>query len=288
MYRILASKNGMTFTDPTPDENSLAENIYRALVPDVISLSFENAISQLTGNSEGKICYVNTMSSFIAGALGFSIKDNGSSIVPDTSSEAKHVDLLNNPEVDVKREYFNAAPHSIESDADKIVLMSIASDAILALEIIAKLGGFGAATAGKIAIAIPAAYSLSLMFIPAAAAGFPDLGESHTLLLYYSELDTMKMAKKTFSPLGKGTSSYTPYLMEDFLYERPFVNLALSDLHTLDTIQNAELRANMVLRDYLVKLGDSLARLPKSERVDIDTLLIQKNCLIPKKNPLQI
>ena len=285
MYRILASKNGMTFTDPTPDENSLAENIYRALVPDVISLSFENAISQLTGNSEGKICYVNTMSSFIAGALGFSIKDNGSSIVPDTSSEAKHVDLLNNPEVDVKREYFNAAPHSIESDADKIVLMSIASDAILALEIIAKLGGFGAAaaTAGKIAIAIPAAYSLSLMFIPAAAAGFQDLGESHTLPLYYSELDTMKMAKKTFSPLGKGTSSYTPYLMEDFLYERPFVNLALSDLHTLDTIQNAELRANMVLRDYLVKLGDSLARLPKSERVDIDTLLIQKKLLNTEK-----
>ena len=71
--------------------------------------------------------------------------------------------------------------------------------------------------------------------------------------------------------------------MEDFLYERPFVNLALSDLHTLDTIQNAELRANMVLRDYLVKLGDSLARLPKSERVDIDTLLIQKKLLNTEK-----
>ena len=239
MYRILASKNAMTFTDPTPDENSLAENIYRALVPDVISLPFEKAISQLTGNSEGTICYVNTMASFIAGVGGFSVKDNGSSIVPDTSSEAKHVDLLNNSAVDIKRAYFNAAPNSIESDADKIALMSIASDAILALEIIAKLGGFGAAaaTAGKLAIAIPAAYSISLMFIPAAVAGFSDLKYSHTLPLNYSDLDTMKIAKKAFSPLGGGTSSYTPYLMEDFLYERPFVNLALNDTATLNQLQ---------------------------------------------------
>lgn len=239
MYRILASKNAMTFTDPTPDENSLAENIYQALVPDVISLPFENAISQLTGNSEGTICYVNTMASFIAGVGGFSVKDNGSSIVPDTSSEAKHVDLLNNSAVDIKRAYFNAAPNSIESDADKIALMSIASDAILALEIIAKLGGFGAAaaTAGKLAIAIPAAYSISLMFIPAAVAGFSDLKYSHTLPLNYSDLDTMKIAKKAFSPLGGGMSSYTPYLMEDFLYERPFVNLALNDTATLNQLQ---------------------------------------------------
>ncbi|WP_254794235.1 LamG domain-containing protein, partial [Fibrobacter sp. UWOV1] len=179
------------------------------------------------------------MASFIAGVGGFSVKDNGSSIVPDTSSEAKHVDLLNNSAVDIKRAYFNAAPNSIESDADKIALMSIASDAILALEIIAKLGGFGAAaaTAGKLAIAIPAAYSISLMFIPAAVAGFSDLKYSHTLPLNYSDLDTMKIAKKAFSPLGGGMSSYTPYLMEDFLYERPFVNLALNDTATLNQLQ---------------------------------------------------
>ena len=32
-------------------------------------------------------------------------------------------------------------------------------------------------------------------------------------------------------------SSYTPYLMEDFLYERPFVNLALNDTATLKKLQ---------------------------------------------------
>lgn len=47
----------------------------------------------------------------------------------------------------------------------------------------------------------------------------------------------MKIAKKAFSPLGGGTSSYTPYLMEDFLYERPFVNLALNDTATLNQLQ---------------------------------------------------
>ena len=35
-----------------------------------------------------------------------------------------------------------------------------------------------------------------------------------------------------------GVSTYTPYLMEDFLYERPFVNLALNDIRTLGTLSS--------------------------------------------------
>lgn len=239
MYRLLASRYGLTFSDPTPEDNAVGMTLYRTLVPDVISLPLENLFSQLTGSAEGGTCYVNAMTAMIAGIFGIPIKENGSSIVPEASSSAKNVNLLNNPEVDAKRAYFNAAPYASESVAIPLSLFSLTVDAVLALEIVAKAGVFGAAAAyaAKVGIVFASAYTLSLKMIPSAISGFSDIAESHTIPLGYDNLDTMKVAQNSFSPIGNGASSYTPYLMEDFLYERPFVNLALSDLHTLGSLQ---------------------------------------------------
>ncbi|WP_170932363.1 LamG-like jellyroll fold domain-containing protein [Fibrobacter sp. UWH3] len=239
MYRLLSGKNSLTFTDPAPSKNSLGENIYRAIVPDAISLPFENMFSQFTGRSDGVYSYVNAASAMLAGIVGISLKDNGSSIVPDTSSEAVHVDVLNNPNVDVQRADFNAAPNASKSDADLISMVSLSTDAVLALDLIAKFGGLGAASAtlAKVAIVIASANSVAMKLVPAAVAGFTDLGESHTIPLYSDNLDTMKVSKNTFSPIGSSAgSSYTPYLMEEFLYEKPFVNLALNDSRTMDSL----------------------------------------------------
>ena len=273
MYRILASKNGMTFSDPTA--NSTGGEIYRMLVPDFISVPFENAFAQLTGNSEGVVTFVNMKVAFLAGILGITIKDNGSSIVPDTSSAAEHVTLLNDSKVDTKRAYFNAAPYASTVDGFSLGVMSVAADAVLVLEAVAKLGGLGAAAAetSKLTIILCSAFSLVTGHGVALRAGVPDLIESHTIPLGYDNLDTMKVAQNSFSPIKSGSSSYTPYLMEDFLYEKPFVNLALSDVHTLDTIQKAGLRAGRKfdsMRDTLKK--------------GVDTLLIKKNLLEAEEN----
>jgi hypothetical protein len=238
MYRILASKYGMTFTDPTP--TSGGNEIYRMLVPDFISLPFENSFAQLTGNSEGAVAYVNMKVAFLAGIIGIPMKDNGSSIVPDTSSAAIHAGVLNDSKVDTRREYFNAAPYASGVDGFSLGVLSLAAEAIRALKIIAQFGGLGAAAAetSQIAIAFATAVSLAMDYGIALRAGIPDLTESHTIPLGYDNLDTMKVAKNSFSPIGvNAPSSHTPYLMEDFLYEKPFVNLALSDLHTLDSLQ---------------------------------------------------
>lgn len=280
MYRILASKYGMTFTDPTP--TSGGNEIYRMLVPDFISLPFENSFAQLTGNSEGAVAYVNMKVAFLAGIIGIPMKDNGSSIVPDTSSAAIHVDVLNDSKVDTRREYFNAAPYASGVDGFSLGVLSLAAEAIRALKIIAQFGGLGAAAAetSQIAIAFATAVSLAMDYGIALRAGIPDLTESHTIPLGYDNLDTMKVAQNSFSPIGNGASSYTPYLMEDFLYERPFVNLALNDLHTLDTIQKVGLRADGLfesMRDSLTKLRDSLKK-------DIDTLLVKRNLLQVEEN----
>ena len=278
MFRILGGRNGMTFTDPTAGSDETGLSIYRALIPDDVSLPFENFFSQITGNSEGEACYVNSVDGLIAGLLGISIQDNGSSIVPDFSSEAKHVGMLNDERVDVKREFFNAAPHSSDPGVGIAALASLSVDAMLALEILSKVLGIGGAatTAGKIAIGVTGAVSLAAKITPAAIAGFvDDLANSHTMPLYTSNLDTMKTSKNLLVPIESGESSYTPYLMEDFLYERPFVNLAMLDLHTLDTIQNAGVRAESRFGFIL----DSLGKLPDSLKKDVDTLLIQGSLL---------
>ncbi|WP_294114171.1 hypothetical protein [uncultured Fibrobacter sp.] len=68
------------------------------------------------------------------------------------------------------------------------------------------------------------------------SAGVSDLTVSHTLPLDASWLDKAKSKKNEYL-LMQADSSYTPYLMEDFLYERPFVNLALNDTATLKKLQ---------------------------------------------------
>ena len=208
---------------------------------------------------------MNTVFSFIAGILGFSIQENGSSIVPDFSSEAKHVGVLNNSSTDVKRSYFNAAPYSVDYEAGYFGLMSLYADAMLALEIVAKFGTFGdaAAKAAKVGIGICAGYSFLEVTIPAIVAGSKDLTDSHTMPLQKWFLDTMKVAKKSFTSIGLNSSYYDdPYLMEDFLYEKPFINLALSDSRTMDSLarnQSATLNPNCYFE------SDSLQKVPLCE-----------------------
>ncbi|WP_295040692.1 LamG-like jellyroll fold domain-containing protein, partial [uncultured Fibrobacter sp.] len=71
----------------------------------------------------------------------------------------------------------------------------------------------------------------------AVATGFDDLAESHMMPLYKKNLEKWFGNTNSFSLVNAGGSEYTPYLMEDFLYERPFVNLALLDSATLNKLQ---------------------------------------------------
>ncbi len=241
MFRILASENGITFSDPTPrGDGDVGYLLYRSLVPDVISLPFENLISQIKGSSKGQAHYVNSVFSFFAGVAGVPIQENGSSIVPEASSEAENVTVLTDPRVDARRAYFNAAPHASSSDMVGFdALLSLCPDAMLAIEYAMMVSAVATAPllAAKIAMGVAAASSIALLVAPSIEEAVADLTDSHTMPLKTWFLDTMKVAKNSFTPIGNGASSHTPYLMEDFLYERPFVNLALNDLHTLDSLQ---------------------------------------------------
>ena len=274
MFRILASENGMTFTDPNQLDYGVLDYL-RHLLPNNFTLPFANAAKQLSGPGDVSAVFANTLTSALAGFAGIPIQENGSSIVPAYSSEARHVDLLNDSDVNTKRAWFNAAPNVSGSLGDAALALQVTSGTILAIDLLGYVISPAAADAAKLGVAASYLAFAAVSFGEAIAAGVMDLSESHQIPLYAKNLRKMAVDANNITSLNDSSSSYTPYLMEDFLYERPFVNLAMLDLHTLDTIQNAGVRAESRFGFIL----DSLGKLPDSLKKDVDTLLIQGSLL---------
>ncbi len=274
MFRILASENGMTFTDPNQLDYGVLDYL-RHLLPNNFTLPFANAAKQLSGPGDVSAVFANTLTSALAGFAGIPIQENGSSIVPAYSSEARHVDLLNDSDVNTKRAWFNAAPNVSGSLGDAALALQVTSGTILAIDLLGYVISPAAADAAKLGVAASYSAFAAVSFGEAIAAGVMDLSESHQIPLYAKNLRKMTVDANNITSLNDSSSSYTPYLMEDFLYERPFVNLAMLDLHTLDTIQNAGVRAESRFGFIL----DSLGKLPDSLKKDVDTLLIQGSLL---------
>lgn len=242
MFRILGSKNSMTFGDPTHVDYGPVGSLYL----ENFSLPVLNMIGQMGGNGDLSTIYVNALTAGIAGIVGIPLIEQGSSLVTEASGLGKHVRLLNDENVDVRKEQFNAAVQAESSDGDFATAMGIASGAILALDFTLGLINPVAAKAAKTGIVVAFSATMGFSVIGGAiATGFDDLAESHMMPLYKKNLEKWFGNTNSFSLVNAGSSEYTPYLMEDFLYERPFVNLALNDSKTIDSLaQNPSAQLN--------------------------------------------
>ena len=81
-----------------------------------------------------------------------------------------------------------------------------------------------AAAAINTSIALATGMVLAAHSVPAAIAGAVDMRPTHeapTLAKYQSK---WKGSKNTYSKILGGNSEIEPYLMEEFLYEKPFIN----------------------------------------------------------------
>ena len=239
MFRILAGEHGMTFSDPDLIDYGLFDFI-RYLFPDNLTLPFANFGAQLQGTGDISARNANAITSAVMGFAGIPVQDIGSSIVPATSSAGKNVDVLNDKEVDVKRSYFNAAPATSSDAGDAAFILETSAEAMLLIDYTVGLLFPASAEIAKIALGTASAILIANSMALSLKSGISDLAESHQIPLYASNLDTMKAAKNSFTSIQSGSSSYTPYLMEEFLYERPFVNLALNDIHTLETLSGLD------------------------------------------------
>ena len=262
MFRILASQHGMTFTDPNLLDYGWMEFI-RYITPDIFTLPFANYGGQFFGTGDLSARTVNSFISAFMGFAGMPMQDNGSSIVPAASSEGRHVNVLNDKDVDVVRKYFNAAPAATSEVAgvigDLSFVLEVSTGAIALVDAILmpKIASDGL----KLALGISTAAIITSYLGSVFSTGFYDLAVSHTIPLKTNYLDDMKAAKNSFSPIRKnGSSSHTPYLMEDFLYEKPFVNLALNDSRTMGMLaQDSSLNPNCYFE------SDSLQKVPLCE-----------------------
>ncbi|GBU24921.1 hypothetical protein R83H12_01557 [Fibrobacteria bacterium R8-3-H12] len=230
MFRLLYSTKALTFTDP---KNSFAKKMINGFIPEALFVSTVNFYSQIQSDNPMNLKINSAFASMYMGALlGFGLEDNGSSLIPSWSGSAKNTSFFNDMNVDVKKVPYDAAFNSgnitgFASIIETATIAMIAAEVALSwspqLKLAAKLGLMTSASL----------YALPL--IAATIAPFvADFDPSHrapTMSKYQSQ---WKSSPNAYSKILGGSESYTPYQMEEFLYEKPFVNLRVNSVFNSD------------------------------------------------------
>ena len=229
MFRILASQHGMTYTSIEDIDKCIenadvgfAHNINDAII-DNGRLPLFNYAAQKAGTGDFSARYVNALTAHVMGYAGIPMMTTGSSIIPAKSSEGKDVDVLNDENVDIKRVYYNAAPNASGTLGDVAAVFDEVVNTIVAIDNTLDYFFPGVVDGIKIAMGFAAgSVQEGLSFTAALGLGIADVSTSHNL------------------PIDKGFKDWmlndSVHLYEDFLYERPFVNLALNDIRTLNML----------------------------------------------------
>ena len=240
MFRLLAGQHSMTFTDPKLSWR----NAVSWLVPEALTSAVVNVGAQAVGGGSGQVNNTNSITGLVLGLIGgVNLQDHGSSLVKTSNGLGLNTSMLIDPNVDVKRSTFNAAKYASEAGLSAFnYTLSAFEVAFVGMSFIPNEAIKKAARASLVSVT---AFSIGEMFLAAIALGAQDLSESHMMPLYKKNLEDWYGERNFFSPIGSGESSHTPYLMEDFLYERPFVNLALNDSRTMGLLaQDSSLNPN--------------------------------------------
>ena len=241
MFRLLGGDSSITFTDPY----SGVTDWVGIFIPEAFIIGFSNLFAQLFEDGDLKFTDRYALASK-ASALGIlshvSARDQGTSLVSKSSGWATGTKSLTDPMVDVKRATFNAAPEeddkvgrSLAAKTEMIVLMCVGIDVALSwFPAMAMVASWAAIVGSEALIANLLTTMINEDFIT-------EVSDSHLLPLKSKYIGQWYARdSNTFNSIKYGSSSHSPYLMEDFLYERPFVNLALNDLHTLDTLSKMD------------------------------------------------
>ena len=227
MVRLLAGKGGMTFSDPNEGFLKPALNF---TVPEALSAPIGNIVTQLKeGDGSAAAKYVNSMTGLGLGYLGaITLQDIGTTLIPEKSGLAEETSAFIDPNVDVRRFTFDAAAHANEASIGLLVAENVATLATTVANILAVDGiTFGSPIVGaelKFAIALAGAGLLTLEVMD---SGVEDILSSHENAKARRMLDTLYSAEFSYNKVMGGDVSGKTLLMEDFLYEKPFVNLGL-------------------------------------------------------------
>ena len=225
MFRLLYTENALTFTDP----GNGWYNSMDLIIPDGLTAGIGNLVSQWASHVPGKFKFGNIfLSTFLGSFAGVTMQETGSSLISTESGSASNTTVLNSPEVNVEKIGINAALNAETSSPEflsDMVLLTAASlstlDAVLSWNmpvcIAAKLGVTTVAAATMLPL-------ITEVLMPTVA----DLTDSHKSPVMHKYQSKWYVNSNVYSNVNGASTSVKPLLMNHFLYERPFVNLALS------------------------------------------------------------
>lgn len=225
MIRLLGGKGGLTFSDP----NKGFRNFLNIFIPEGVSTSVMNMIAQFEGDGSASAIYTNMVTGLALGVFGgIALQDVGTTLVPEWSSLADSTIAFNNPNANVRKFTYDAAMNAnTKSAATKAVrnvaeITGVVSGIMVADITLSSFPVIQVAT--KIAIALGGAV---LFGFDLAETGISDLIDSHENAKTRRMLDTLYSADFSYTKVKGGNESGRIRLMEDFLYEKPYINLGL-------------------------------------------------------------
>lgn len=223
MFRLLYAENALTFTDP-------GKGWYNSLdlvIPDGLTAGIGNLVFQWASDAPGKIKTGNVFLSTLLGLFaGVTMQETGSSLIPTKSGKAANTTVLNSPKVNVRKVGFNAALHaSSESTAlGEAVALTIASLTVLDVALMwNQMACIGAKIAAVVASAAMMTPLIPGVVLPV-VGDFTDSHKSPVMAKYQSQWFA---DENSYSEMVGISGNIKPLLMEDFLYEKPYINLGL-------------------------------------------------------------
>ena len=227
MMRLLGGYGGITFSDPNREYRRLL-NVFLPEATTIPLMNFYEHAFESDGSDNAK--FVNSMTGLSIGfAGGIAIQDVGTTLVPEYSSLATSTLMFNNGTVDVKRWTFNASPtaEDISISTKAIRGTAVVTGVVTGVMAVNFIPFPWVAMAAKTAITMAGAASYSRDLVDIVKAGVNDIQSSHENAKARRMLDTLYSADFSYTKVGGESVSGKTRLMEDFLYERPFVNLGL-------------------------------------------------------------
>jgi hypothetical protein len=227
MMRLLYGENSMTFSEPNDAKATSGHNVF---LPKAFNSFFYNLDSQVSGGGSLTVDFINSVTSAIAGALfGVIIGDHGTTLIPQESGEAKNTKAFDDHRANViKRSYDGHIYKGLDKAIETIpVVMAGTAAAIVAVDKMLFLSPY-VGEAVKTGIAIAAGLAVATEIGLAFTAGINDLAGSHEAPLLREYQEKWRAEKNTFSTISGDPGEYKPYRMEEFLYEKPFINLRVT------------------------------------------------------------
>ena len=224
MYRVLYGVGGLTFGSPY----EYGQYYISFAIPDAIVAPIKNIIAQTSHTEiDNPAYYNNIVGSATLGMLGgLPLTDQGSILIPHWSGAGENVSVFDSPGADVVKVPF-AANENTNQGGIQALSISLAAFTALALANAMDLLSPGSSYPVRTAIALTAAYSLAAYAIPSTVAAIEDMTENHRNPSQDYWQEKQKSKKNSYAKISGDSESVESYLLEDFLYEKPFVNLSV-------------------------------------------------------------